>query len=208
MDSRARKIFQKFPRDVKEYFQEIDKKCQKYSITFKIGGGKSVNSGCGRSGGYFDDASKVLAVAIGCSLESALSILIHEQSHLCQWKNPKSVWKNRKIYNGYTRFFRYLAGQKIYKKETAVQSAIELEKECEKLAIREIKKRWLKYINLENYKKGSNAYLFSYLHMGETGKWPVNTPCDRKILAHCPTELLRSYKRIPVRLKMAFDKYL
>lgn len=207
-DSKARKILKSFPKDVVEYFVEIDRKCQKYGIKFKLGSGKSLNAGMGRCGGYFDDGQKVLAVAIGSGLYSALSICVHEASHMKQWKSPKSIWKNRKVYNGYNRFYCYLDGKKIYKLKTAVDAAISLELEAERMAVREIKKRWTKYIDLSKYCRQSSSYLFSYRHMAKTGKWPVVSPSDRRITAHCPDRLLRSYKRVPWRLQAAFDRYL
>ncbi len=191
----ARKILSRFPKDVIEYFHEIDKLCKKYSVTFYLGAGRSVNSGCGRSGGYFDDCNRVLAVAIGTSMSSALSILVHEVGHLKgQWLNPKSIWHDFKIYNGYSRFFWFLEGRRIYQKHTAISSAI--------------KRRWTKYINLDKYQRESSAYLYSYIYMGETGKWPVTSSCDKKIAKHAPNNLRGSYRKIPPALRKAFEKYL
>ncbi len=204
----ARKILSKFPRDIREYFNEIDSLCKENGITFYLGAGKSVNSGCGRSGGYYDDGERVLAVSIGCSLQSVLGILVHESKHCYQHIHQTPAWKNRKIYNGYNRFFSHLAGKRIYKKHTAVAAAIAIELECERMAVKEIKRRWTKYIDLSKYQRESSAYLYSYIYMGETGKWPVTSSCDRKITAHSPDKLLRSYKRIPSRLRMAFERYL
>ncbi len=209
MDSRARKIFNKFPRDVKEYFHEVNEKCQKYGVTFKVSGGRSVNADCGRSGGYFNDSTKELAVAIGSNLESSMGVLIHEFFHMeKQWKNPKSIWKNRKIYNGYNRFFHYLNGGRIYKIDSAITSVVSLELECEKMAVREIKRRWTKYINVDKYCRQSFSYLASFFHMAKTKKWPKISPCHRKFLAHCPDKLPRSLKKVPENLQAAFDRFL
>lgn len=209
LDSKARKIFKKFPKEVKNYFLEIDQKCQKYGVTFRISGGYAVNSGCGRCGGYFDDHERVLVVAIGSNLESAMSLLVHESTHMeRQWKNPKSIWKDRKTYNGYNRFFRHLEGRKIYKINTAIRAAVDLEMECEKMAIKEIKKRWLKYIDVEKYSRQSFAYLASFQHMAKIRKWPVISPSHRKFLAHCPNKLPRTMRKIPRNLQEAFDRFL
>lgn len=208
LDSRARKIFRKFPRDVKEYFEKLDQKCQKHGILLKLGGGKEVNFGHGRCGGYFDDFGKEMKISIGGSIQGVLSVAIHEESHLEQFIKKTPIWRNFSTYNGYTRFFKYLSGERIYKINQAVQAAISIEKECEKIAIKKIKKKWLKYIDLNCYVTNASAYLFSYLYMAKKRKWPKNTPCTAKIRAHCPNKILRSYKTIPERLEAAFDRYL
>lgn len=206
--SAARKILNRFPQDVKDYFQEIDELCNQHGVTFYLGAGKAVNAG-GRCSGYFDYHKKVLAVSLKHSLESVISVAAHEVSHLKnQWANPKSKWHTQKLYNGHNRFFSFLSGAKIYKKDSAISDSILLELEAERLAVREIKRRWTKYIDLAEYQRQSSAYLYSYLYMGETGKWPVTSCCIRKIAKHAPDSLQKSYKQIPPKLRMAFDKYL
>lgn len=199
----------KLPKAVRDYIFELDKKCQYYGIELILGAGSSVNFGNGRSGGYFCDYRKVLKVAIGGSVESILSCAIHESCHMeDQWQNPKSIWHDFRISNGYNRFFHYINGGRIYKQKQAVFAAIAIEKECEQFAIKKIKAKWLKYVNLDKYIANSNSYLFSYLHMAETRKWPSKTPCTRKFRAHCETKLSKSHKKIPTNLKAAFDRWL
>jgi len=207
--SAARKILNRFPQDVKDYFQEIDELCNQHGVTFYLGAGKSVNCGNGRCAGYFDDSQRILAVSINRSIESVIGLTVHEATHaFVQWANPKSIWYKGRIRHGHTRFFNFLAGHKIYKKDEAIQSALALELDCERTSIREIKRRWTKYIDVETYQRQSSAYLYSYLYMGETGKWPVVSCCIRKIAKHAPDSLQKSYKQIPPKLRMAFDKYL
>lgn len=205
--SAARKILNKFPQDVRDYFLEIDELCKYHGVTFYLGAGKSVNAS-GRCSGYFDYHKKILAISLKHSLESIISLCAHESNHLRQWANPKSKWHTQRLYKGHNRFFSFLGGAKIYKKDRALSQAVSLELECERLAVREIKRRWTKYINLTEYQKQSSAYLFSYLYMGETGKWPVTSPCVKNISKHSPPKLLRVYKTIPPKMRIAFDKYL
>lgn len=208
LNSRARKIFQKFPRDVKEYFQKLNEKCQKFRITLKLGGGELVNFGLGRCGGYFDDSKREMKIAISGSIQSVLSVALHEESHLDQFANKTPAWRDYSTYNGYTRFFKYVSGERIYKINQAIQSAIAIEKECEQLAIKKIKKKWLKYIDLDRYTTNASAYLYSYLFMAKKKRWPKTSPCIAQIRAHCPNKILRNYKIIPERLEMAFERYL
>ena len=204
--SRARKILKFFPQDVQEYFAEIDKTLQKQGYTLFLGGGKYLNNG-GRCGGYFDDVNKVLAVSMGRDLESVLSTLIHEFSHYQQKIDKSSIWHNYRIYNGHSRFFYYLGGKRIYKHKDAALSAVKLEADCERRAVK-LAKRWPKYINMERYCSKANSYILSYHYMLKTGKWLTKSPYDRKIIAHSPDKLLRSYARVPERLSMAFDRWL
>lgn len=204
--SRAKKIFKSFPLDVQKYFLKLDKKLQNQGITFFLGSGRNIYSG-GRCAGYFCPTNKILAVAIGGSLESSLSTLFHEYSHYQQHKNKSSVWHNYRIYNGHQRFFNYLSGKRIYNRKQAVMGAIKIEVDCERRAIK-LAKSWQKYINLENYCSAANSCILSYHHMLKTGKWYKKSPCDKKIVRYSPNRLLRSYSRVPKRLEAAFDKHL
>lgn len=209
MDSRARKIFQKFPRDVKEYFEKLDQKCQKHGITLKIGGGTALNVGKGRCGGYFDEVNKVLAVAIGVKNISKILCLAEHESNHCfrQYFNPRSIWYKKGIISGHTRFSYYLEGYRIYKPEDCMMSTLKLELDCERKTIRSLKK-WKKYVNIKDAIKRANSYLLCHWHMLETKKWPTNTPYDRKILKHCPDSLIKNPRIVPEGLKRAFKKYL
>ncbi len=208
IDSRARKIFQKFPRDVKEYFQKLDNKCQKHGITLKISGGKALNLG-GRCGGYFDDVNKILAVAIGIrNIGKILALTEHEATHCFkQYLNPRSIWHKKGIKSGHARFSYYLAGQRVYKPQDCMMAALAIEHDCERKTLRALKK-WQKYINLKSAAKRANSYVLSHWHMLETRKWPSNTPYDSKILKHCPDFLVKNPKKVPEKLKQAFKKYL
>lgn len=207
MDTRAKKIFQKFPRDVKEYFQKLDKKCQKHGITLKVGGGKAFNLG-GRCGGYFDDTNKILAVAIGIkNIGKIIALAEHEANHMRQWLNPRSIWHRKGIKNGHARFSYYLAGQRIYKAEQCMMATLAIEHDCERKTLRALRK-WQKYVNLKQATKRANSYLLSHWHMLETKKWPTNTPYDQKILKHCPDSLVKNPRKVPESLKKAFRKYL
>lgn len=209
IDSRARKIFQKFPRDVKEYFYNLDKKCQKFGILLKLGGGKALNMGKSRCGGYFDESGKVLAVAIGIkNIGKILALAEHEAQHCFgQYFNPRSIWYKKGIMSGHARFSYYLAGQKVYKPRDCALSTILLEMDCERKTLRALRK-WQKYVDLKLATKRANSYLLSHWHMLETKKWPTNTPYDQKILKHCPDSLIKNPRNVPEKLKEAFKKYL
>jgi len=208
LDSRARKIFGGFPDDVKNYFIKLDKKCQKYGVILKIGGGKALNAG-GRCGGYFDYSEKVLAIAIGSeNLGNIITILVHEQVHCFkQWLNPRSIWHKKGIIRQHARFAHYLKGNKIYRPLDCAIATIKLELDCERKTLRELNK-WQKYVDINVVTQLANAYILSHWKMLELKKWPTKSTYNKKILAHCSNVLIKDYRKIPERLKMAFDRYL
>ncbi len=206
-DSKARKILRSFPKDVREYFVEIDNFCKKAKITFKISSGLALNSN-GRCGGYFCNQTKTLAVAIGIkNLSKIIPLVEHERQHIRQFLNPRSIWYKKGIITGHARFSNYLSGHRIYKARECCMATLALELDCERKTIRALK-RWSKYLDMSKTLRRTNSYLLSHWKMLETGKWPSKSCYDNKILAHCPDEFLKDYRKVPWRLKLAFDRYL
>lgn len=204
--SKAKKILATFPPDIRGYFEKLDRRCQKHGITLLLGSGKALYSD-GRCGGYFCNHIKVLAVAIGGEIGDVLNCAIHEEMHLSQALNPRSIWHKKGILTGHSRFFKHLSGERIYKPRQAVLAAISLEADCERRTLRALKK-WQKYVNLKLAARKATAYVMAHWWMLETGKWPKKSPYNKKILAHCPDTLVRSNSKPSWRLKMAFDRYL
>ncbi len=204
--SRARKILKSFPQDVQKYFLKIDKKLQKQGYTFFLGGGKSLYNS-GKCSGYFCPTSRVLAVSIGGLLEDSISTLTHEYCHYLQYKNKSSIWHSCKIYSGHQRFLNYLSGSKIYKARECTIAALLLELDCEKRAIRALK-RWPKYIDINLAKKSATAYILSHWWMLENRKWPTTSIYSKKILCHCPNKFLKSYLNVPEKIAIAFKRHL
>ena len=204
--SAARKILSKFPQDVVDYFLKLDKRCEKNRITLLLGSGKALNAR-GRCGGYFSEQERVLAVAIGGKIGDIISCVLHEECHMSQFLNKKSIWYKKGILTGHCRFFRYLDGDKIYKIKEAAFAAMELEADCERRAIK-LAKKWPKYINMDRYIAKANSYILSYHWMLENRRWMKKSPYNRRIIIHSPIKLLRCYEKVPSKLSLAFNKYL
>ncbi len=92
-DSKAKQIFKKMPVEIKNYFYEVDAKCKKHEVQLRLSGGKGLNGDGSRSGGWFDDYNKELAIAINAPLKWTLATLLHEESHLDQWLDETSRQK-------------------------------------------------------------------------------------------------------------------
>jgi hypothetical protein len=172
MDAKARKIFRKLPLKIKNYFWEIEEECREYGITFRVSGGKRINFGGGRCGGYFCEHTRQLAIAIDRPMVMMLGTLIHEESHFDQWKDLDSIWYKPQMESSANRFFNWLNGSIENKNpEKDAKKIIELEADCERRTIKKIKKRWSELISVAQYAKAANAYMFSYLWMARSRKW-------------------------------------
>ena len=201
-DSKARQIFKKLPNDVKNYFYEVDKKCKKHQINFRLSGGKSLNANGSRCGGWFDDSTKELAIALNMPLKWSLSILLHEESHLDQWLDQNSVWYNSKINNSFQRFFSWLAkDSEIRCPLKEAKNIIILEADCERRTLRKIRKRWSHIIDCETYSRSANAYMFSYLWMAKSRKWIGCCVKQQYFLKHFSAKMQKQYNFLP-------EKYL
>jgi len=201
-DSKARQIFKKLPNEVKNYFYEVDEKCKKHKINFRLSGGKSLNADGARCGGWFDDSNKELAIALDMPLKWSLSILLHEESHLDQWLDPTSVWYNYGIYNSFPRFFSWLTKESELRDPLKeARKIIILEADCEKRTLRKIKKRWSHIIDFEVYSRSANAYMFSYLWMAKTRKWIGSCVKQHHFLKNFPIKMQKQYEFLP-------EKYL
>ena len=108
----------------------------------------------------------------------------------------------------WTHFFQWLLEKKIVKREVlleSVQDVIALELDCEKRAIAKIKKYNLP-INLEEYCRKANAYLFSHLYLLEVRKWIPRIYSNKNTWMSSPKTLKKEYKNIPRKLYAAFKK--
>lgn len=207
VSSAAKKILRTFPQEVQNYFEKLDKKCQKHRITLKLSSGRLINSVGGRCSGHFDSFGRELAVALGQGWRHAFQVAIHEECHLSQYLDPKSVW-HTKISDNHTKFFQWLAGKNFKEPRILAQSAMILERDCERRAVAEIRKKYSHIIDVEKYKTRANAYLAGYYWCFINRQWLRKSPYDRKLIAHCPPKLFRSFKDIPENLKLAMDRFL
>ncbi len=180
-DNKSRHLFKKLPKEVRDYFYEVDERCKKHNITFRIGGGKSLNISSGRCSGFFSDFSRELAVAIDRPAKWIVATLVHEECHFDQWLDENSVWYDHEVSQKFDLFFQWLNGQiELKNPGDAAKKAVCIESDCEKRALKKIKKRWSHMINPEDYAMSANAYLFSYLYMAHSRNW-IKAKLRRKV---------------------------
>lgn len=205
--SKAKKILKTFPCEVQKYFFLSDRKLSKLGYELVLTHNISVNLGGGRCSGYYDGDGKVLKVALGKGWEHSFCVFLHEMQHHAQKMDPKSIW-HTKISDNHTKFFQWLAGKNFKEPRILAMSAMILERDAERRALTEIRKKYSHIIDPESYGVRANTYLASYLWCYNHRSWLKKTPYNRKLMAHCPPKLFRSFADIPENLELAMERFL
>lgn len=143
--------------NTEDFIKLVKETCENNNIKFNITNYSEINSGWGRGTGFFDGTE--LRVAGGQNQKYVLGIVAHEFGHLNQFleKDKTYFCKDMKY------FVDWLKGENISdnKAYLGMQAIIRNEKDCEKRGVSYIKKYDLP-LNIENYIKQANLYLYSY----------------------------------------------
>jgi hypothetical protein len=146
--------------------------------------------------GYFCDTDKALVVACGKPFKEWFEILIHEFCHLEQWKTDPR-WKKWTTACGKT--WEWMAGDNIMNKtqlRNVLDDMVELEKDCEMRAVEKIRK-WGLPVNITQYIKKANVYLYSYHMLPEIKKFPTGVHTDINLIEMAPKTFKKSYRKVP-----------
>jgi len=160
-----------------------------------------------KSNGYFCSDPKVLAVAVGKPEEEWLPIFVHESCHLDQYIEDYYTWEKLSV--GYSMFFEWIEGNIELDDKTLVkcfQDIIDCELDCEKRTIKKIKKYGLN-INITNYIKMANTYLYSYSYIMECRKWKNGIYMHDELISLSPSKFQSSYLKIPIKMRNKFRKF-
>lgn len=204
-NSQARSILNEYPDDVKQFFANLDEKCESRRISLVLSPFKTITISSGRCSGYFDPFNKKLAVCLGNDLEKSLSVAIHESCHLDQEADYNSVWYEH--YDNYSDFFSWIEGSRRKKPFELVQSAIAIEADCERRALKQVRKNWSHIINPKEYAKRAAVYIYFYLYCYQTRNWS-NKPFVEEIIEACPAKIPRKVEVIPQKLLKQFERFL
>ena len=142
----------------KEFVNYVKSECKKYGVKCDLRKTKYVKlSGNIKCSGYFDEDTPALV----CSMNRPdwIEILAHEFSHLTQWIDQIPLWKKCMV--SMPLVDEWLQGDEVpdIKKHLAVSRELELDNE--KRSVKIIKKFGLD-VNIDNYIKKANAYIFFY----------------------------------------------
>jgi hypothetical protein len=187
------------PEEYKPFITSVKRQCKKYGIELILSPSKRVvltDDYLQECSGYFCDTDKALVVACGKPFEEWFEILIHEFSHMEQWKSDErwNVWNDN---TGKT--WDWLAGNIMLNKTQVLNmldSMVELEKDCEMRAIEKIKK-WGLPVNLTRYVKKANVYLYSYHMMPILKRFPTGIYSDKTLIEMAPKSFKKTYRNVP-----------
>ena len=120
--------------------------------------------------------------------DTFFNFFIHEYCHFLQWKEYSDVWKNGR--NAWIAFISYLNGNSKYFSKNQLLKIQHLELDCEKRVLAEIKNNKLK-INVKNYIKEANSYIYSYNLILENRKFDDRFDYfDPELLKIMPSRLI------------------
>jgi hypothetical protein len=176
---------------VKAYIDEVREKAAANSVRIRFGKGKHVLLGDGLKGGGFFDA-QTLAVAMNRNLNDWFPIFVHESCHMDQWLEKSKLWTNvpdddYHVLHQFINTRKHGVLQDRLKK--AVNNIVMLEADCERRAYKKIQEYDLP-INLTDYARRANSYLYFHTAMYTYGKWYKKSPYQiQSILKKMPTEI-------------------
>ena len=128
-----------------------------------------------------------------------LSVLVHESCHMDQFLEDSDIWSGSYVEESVDPMsLLFLARNNIINltKQQALDISMKtamLELDCEKRSVEKIKKYSIP-IDLDEYRRTANSYVFFYLVLAEKKEWwnlaPYYIP---EIVNICPTEFLDEY---------------
>lgn len=181
-------------QSVKKFIIDVAETCIRNNISFNLLAEEVIECGAGiEVSGYFDE--KTLTVCTDKKEQEWLSILVHESSHMDQYLQQCEHWKNDYCVDVLDSWLAKEQDIKDDEIEECVQNCIMLELDCERRALRKIKKYKLP-IDTELYIQKANSYLFSYWATFRYRKW-YSFPYQRPTI----------YKKMP-KVLLTADDYL
>lgn len=164
--------------NTKRFLRHVRRVCEELDIKLDLRRARKIKlSPTIACSGYFDEESRVLAVAM--KAPDALGILVHEYCHLTQYLDYLDgkfrLWKSAT--NALGKLDAWLSGEPITNLKRVITYSRELELDNEKRSVAMIQK-WNLPVDLDDYIKKANAYVLFYNWMHKTRKWsvPSNTP--------------------------------
>lgn len=179
-----------------------------YGMKLVIGRGKTVNTDGFRCSGFFNEDLKVIKVA--GKAENFLAILVHEYCHFLQYLNNSKIYE-KSHRAGYV-VDNWLKGKnfdtKLVKRSFFLVRA--MERDCEKRAVKVIKKFKLK-IDEKLYTKKAHCYIYSHFLMERKRKFdsyiknPYKSQTVLKIMPSTMATL--SHKKIPPKIYSVLESF-
>lgn len=195
----------------KIFLSYIRKKCKEHNVKLILKNAKKIKlSNKIYVGGYFSDEPNECELACALKNQEYLNLLVHEYSHMEQWVDKSEIWTNAK---GTEMLDDWLEGKEIKNIDKKIDDLKLCELDCEKRALRNIKKFNLP-INLKTYIQKANSYVLFYNYIKETRRWskPGNAPYSPKnieLWSLCPDKFMpySYYNSIPKKIYKKFVEF-
>ena len=165
-------------KPLEKFIKAVTMDCAVSGVRLKLNKANFVKYGSLKVNGYFqtyENAKSVLAVATGKEQDKWLKTLVHEYSHMQQWKEDCPAWKAlrlSKTLNADDVMDKWLSG-KTYTNATldkAFYATMMMELDCEIRSVEAIKKYNLPIDTVEYIQK-ANAYVLFYKIIRKYKKW-------------------------------------
>ena len=189
----------------KRFVKFVRNKCKEHGVKFDLRRTKVVTlSDNIKCSGYFDEEEPRLVVAK--NRPDWLQILVHQYSHLTQWVENCSEWKNGCI--GITKVDEWLNGTDVknIKKYLALSRDLELDNEKRSVALI---KKWDLDIDVDEYTRKANAYVLFYNYLYHTRRWsdPKNSPyTNQNIIGKMSNKFNMRYNEMSKKYLELFQK--
>ncbi len=200
--------------NISSFITSLKRKANKLGIQLQLDNNKFIIDNKLECAGYFMEKigriPGILATATGLSIKEWLPILVHESCHMDQWNEKIKLWDEADRLNP-NLIDEWLNGKDFSTKrvEAAINITRDLELDCEKRAVKKIKKFNLP-IDISEYIQKGNCYLFFHNYMKKTRKWydPKNDPfTNPKIYKLVSKDWYESYDETPKEIERLFKKY-
>jgi hypothetical protein len=185
----------------KKVLADITIDCIDNGITLKISNQKKVKVNDGETlgcAGFFDEARRELAVASGMPTKYWFQVLLHEYNHMRQWIDK--IFSKPKYSNTFD-LWTWLDGSiELSSKDVSdtVSKIRNLELDCEKRTAKMIGEYPGLNINVSEYIKGANSYLYFYEIVRKHRKWCKKAPYKiKEIIKLMPDYFLTNYTKLP-----------
>ena len=126
-------------------------------------------------GEFSEDEMKITCIMTPS--EYWIAVLIHEYCHFLQCINQKKVWLDfqdvaAEVDPEEIDFDGLGCGLNIKKRKKLVSEILKLESDCERMTLKMIREKNIKFKNLKEYIAKSNIIYYKYIYWAEHNFWP------------------------------------
>lgn len=179
-------------KNLKDFIELVKSELKKYQgklLLIPSGKIKSLEDG------EFSEAEMIIKCFVDLSSNYWVGVLAHEYCHFLQCTSNSKVWNDFQdsvfSIKKYESIFNKKSSINKSKRKKVAKSIIKLELDCDKKAIKIIKKYSLP-VDLKEYIVKANVILYKYLYWAEHGVWPDFK--DKQTNKHPNYKLFKSKK--------------